>query len=141
MDANTEKQAAADNQARREAREKDRKAAEEQVRKDAEERNKLNLAKMEADAKLRPTPTPEEIQMAVAGHVVDQKEPDGAPLQNERHPITNAAQQIEVGRETPTAQPVEGTDKDGKTTTDNSNRSGASPSSSSSKPANTGTVK
>lgn len=129
----TNEQAAADNKARREARENDRKAQEEQIKKDAEERNKMNMAVMEREAKYRPTPTPEEISLATAGHIVDHKENDGAPLQNERHAISNPAQQIEVGRETPTAKPVDGSD---------TNRSGVSPSSSSSggnaKPASSG---
>lgn len=99
-------QSAVNNQANREAREKARQASEEQFAKDRAEMEKRNLEKMEADAKLRPTPTPEEIHMAMAGHNKAIKEPDGAPLQNERHPIASPARQIEVGRETPTAQPV-----------------------------------
>ena len=98
----------ADNQARREAREKDRKASEDQFAKDRADMEKRNLEKMQADSKLKPTPTIEEVQAAIAGHSKDVKEPDGAPLQNERHPVANAAQQIEVGREIPTAQPVPG---------------------------------
>ena len=98
----------ADNQARREAREKDRKASEDQFAKDRADMEKRNLEKMQADSKLKPTPTIEEVQAAIAGHSKDFKEPDGAPLQNERHPVANAAQQIEVGREIPTAQPVPG---------------------------------
>jgi hypothetical protein len=99
-------QASADNKARREQRTKDAEAQTKQIEADRAQQEKMNLAKMEADAKLRPTPTPEEVAKARAGHNVDVKEPDGAPLQNERHPIANAAQQIEVGREIPTAAPV-----------------------------------
>jgi len=96
----------ADNQARRESREKDRKASDDQITKDREAMIKSNLEKMQRDSELRPTPTIEEVQSALAGHNKDIKEPDGAPLQNERHRVANAAQQIEVGREIPTAQPV-----------------------------------
>lgn len=98
----------ADNQARREAREKDLKATNDQIAKDREAMIKSNLEKMQRDSELRPTPTIEEVQQALAGHNKDVKEPDGAPLQNERHPTANAAQQIEVGREIPTAQAVPG---------------------------------
>ncbi len=105
------KQSAESNKVAREAREQSRKDAEEQFKKDRADMEKRNLAKMEADAKLRPTPTPEEIHQALAGHNVAVKEPDGSPLQNERHHTANVAQQIEVGREIPPAQPV-GSDAD-----------------------------
>jgi hypothetical protein len=98
----------ADNQARREAREKDRKASEDQISKDREAMVKSNLDKMQRDSELKPTPTIEEVQQAMVGHNKDIKDSDGAPLQNPNHPVANAAQQIEVGREIPTAQPVPG---------------------------------
>lgn len=100
--------AQAGNKARREAREEQRKTSDEQIAKDRAEMEKRNLEKMQADSKLKPTPTIEEVQQAMAGHSKAIKEPDGSPLQNERHPVANAAQQIEVGREIPTAQPVPG---------------------------------
>lgn len=101
-----EQQAAAQNQERRDQRDKALKEQTDQMAKDRADMEKRNLEKMEADAKLRPTPTPEEIQQAVAGHIVDHKESDGAPLQNERHHTLNPAQQIEVGREVKSAEPV-----------------------------------
>jgi hypothetical protein len=105
------KENAANNKAGREARQASRDAAEKDFKDQREAMIKMNTEKMEADAKLRPTPTPEEIASARAGNNVDVKESDGAPLQNERHHIANAAQQIEVGRQLPPAQPV-GSDAD-----------------------------
>jgi hypothetical protein len=100
------KAALADNQAQREARERDRKTLSDQLAKDREDMIKRNHEKMERDQNLKPTPTIEEIQMAMAGQNKDIKDPDGSPEVNERHPVTSAAHQIEVGRETSTAQPV-----------------------------------
>lgn len=98
----------ADSQARREARDKDRKANEELFAKERAEMIKRNEEQMQAESKYRPTPTVEEVQSALAGHNKDNKEPDGSPLQNPQHPVVGAAQQIEVGREMPSAQPVPG---------------------------------
>ena len=105
------KQAAADNKARRESREQNRKAAEDSIAKQRQEQIDMNMAKMQAEAKFRPTPTPEEVAHARAGYVDLEKESDGAPLQNERHHILNPAQQIEVGRQMKSAEPV-GSDAD-----------------------------
>lgn len=101
-----EQQAASQNQARREEKEKSRQEMTDQLAKDRADMEKRNLEKMEADTKLRPTPTVDEIQQAIAGHSVDNKESDGSPLQNERHHTLNPAQQIEVGREMKSAEPV-----------------------------------
>lgn len=95
---------AAENKARRDAKQEDQKRVADQLTKDREAQVKMNMEKMEADSKLRPTPTIEEVQLAMAGKNKDVKEPDGSPEQNPHHHIANAAQQIEVGREIPKAQ-------------------------------------
>ena len=48
--------------------------------------NKRNKEVMDAQAKCRPTPTIEEVQKALAGEPVDDKEPDGSPEQHV-HPV------------------------------------------------------
>jgi hypothetical protein len=99
-----------DNKAAKEAVAASRKQVADDMKKAREDQIKANNEKMAADAKLRPTPTPEEIMMAMSGHNADQKEPSGAPEQNPNHPIMNAAQQIEVGRKVEPA--VSATPKD-----------------------------
>lgn len=100
----TNQQAAADNKARREAREADQKRVEGDITKAREEQIKRNMDKMQADSKLRPTPTIEEVQLAMAGKNPDIKEPDGSPEQNPHHHVAGPAAQIEVGRELPKAE-------------------------------------
>lgn len=101
MATNTAEQ---DMKARREAREAEQKQVEENLKADREEMIQNNLKKMEQEAKYRPTPTIEEVQLAMAGQNKDIKDPDGSPEVNPNHKIVNPAQQIEVGREMPPAK-------------------------------------
>ena len=73
---------------------------------------KLNEETMARQAKYRPTPTVEEVQRALGGENVDDKEPDGSPEQNVHHRTTPVSRQIEVGRKTSEAKPS-GVDKSG----------------------------
>lgn len=101
MSAQDEAAAKAANEQRRQARENDRKQNEQDIKKSRDEQAKMNLEKMERDAKLRPTPTIEELQQAMAGHNIDKKAPDGSPEQNIHHPVAGPAAQLEVGRRLP----------------------------------------
>jgi hypothetical protein len=92
------------NEDRRTARREDAKRVEADLQKQRDDMIKMNLEKMQREAEYRPTPTPDEIREAMAGKNKDYKEPDGSPEQNPAHPVANAAQQIEVGREIPPAQ-------------------------------------
>lgn len=96
----------ADNERRRRDREELTKRENEDIVRTREEQQKFNVEKMERDAKLRPTPTVEEVQRAMRGHSVDNKEPDGSPEQNPHHPVAPAAAQIEVGRKVSEARPA-----------------------------------
>ena len=58
---------------------------------------KMNEEVMAKQAKYRPTPTIEEVQKALIGEHVDEKEPDGSPEQNIHHVTTPVQTQIEVG--------------------------------------------
>jgi hypothetical protein len=104
MTTTTQDPSIANNKARREEKKADQKAAADRIANDRDLMIKSNIDKMAADAKLRPTPTVEEVQMAMAGYNKDVKEPDGSPEQNPHHHVVNAAQQIEVDREIPKAQ-------------------------------------
>lgn len=69
--------------------------AEFKAMRDAQE--KMNHEVMEAQAKCKPTPTPEEVQKALEGHNVDVKEDHGAPEQDVHHIPVPVSKQIEVG--------------------------------------------
>src|SRR4051812_38698938 len=101
MSTQDEAAAKAANEQRRQARENDRKQNEQDIKKARDQQAKLNNEKMERDAKLRPTPTVEEVQQAMAGHHIDNKAPDGSPEQNVHHHVAGPAAQIEVGRKLP----------------------------------------
>jgi hypothetical protein len=87
---------------------------------DARKKNQEEFDKMRADqAKMnaevmakqdacRPTPTVEEVQKALIGEHVDEKEPDGSPEQNVHHVTTPASKQIEVGHKVAEAKPAGG---------------------------------
>lgn len=66
----------------RAARQEQREKHKEQLDKAREEQIQRNEEKMARDARLRPTPTPDELNAAHAGLNVDHKEPDGSPEQD-----------------------------------------------------------
>lgn len=74
---------------------------EDEVRKFREEQAKMNEEVMAKQAKSRPTPTVEEIQIALEGGGIDDKEPDGSPEQNVHHHTVPVSTQIEVGHKLP----------------------------------------
>jgi hypothetical protein len=104
--ATDQENAARDNAARKEARKNEINERVEETKKARDEQTRFNLEKMEKDAKLRPTPTPEEINLAKSGVLVDPKEPDGSPEQNPFHQLASPSAQIEVGRKISEARPV-----------------------------------
>lgn len=65
---------------------------------------KLNDETMAKHASYRPTPTVEEVQRALGGENVDDKEHDGSPEQNVHHRTTPVSKQIEVGHKTSEAK-------------------------------------
>ena len=65
--------------------------------------NKRNKEVMDAQAKCRPTPTIEEVQRALEGRPVDDKEPDGSPLQHEHPPVEDVK---DVKKVTKVVEPV-----------------------------------
>lgn len=69
--------------------------AEYKTMRDAQE--KMNNEVMASQAKMKPTPTPEEMHKALEGHNVDNKEDHGAPEQNVHHVPVSLSKQIEVG--------------------------------------------
>lgn len=75
----------------------DKKARDDQV--------KANEEVMARQSGYRPTPTVEEVQRALRGENVDDKEPDGSPEQNVHHRTTPVSRQIEVGHKVSEAKP------------------------------------
>lgn len=73
-------------------------------RKAREDQAKANEEVMAKQAGYRPTPTVEEVQKALRGEGVDEKEPDGSPEQNVHHRTTPVSKQIEVGHKTSEAK-------------------------------------
>lgn len=74
-------------------------------RKAREDQAKANEEVMAKQANYRPTPSVEEVQRALRGEGVDDKEPDGSPEQNVHHHTTPVSKQIEVGHKTSEAKP------------------------------------
>lgn len=69
--------------------------AEYKAMRDAQE--KMNNEVMAAQAKCRPTPTIDEVMLALEGKHVDHKQHDGSKEQNVHHVPVSASKQIEVG--------------------------------------------
>lgn len=74
--------------------------SDEETKKFREDQAKMNEEVMAKQAKYRPTPTVEEIQRALDGQGVDDKEPDGSAEQNVHHHTVPISAQIEVGHKT-----------------------------------------
>src|SRR6185369_9576922 len=72
------KTAMMDNAKRREDREERRAADQKRLEASREATNELNAAVMEQSVNSKPTPTPAEIDAAIAGHHVADKEDDGS---------------------------------------------------------------
>jgi hypothetical protein len=96
-----------DNKAAKAAVVESRKKTHEDIKKARADQEKFNNEKMAREAGYRPTPTVEEIQRAMTGENVDNKEPDGSPEQNPHHMIESAASQIEVGHKMAETKPVD----------------------------------
>lgn len=108
-DITTTENNAAANKAAAAARKETQDKAHERIRNERADMLKNNEQKMVADAKLKPTPTPDEIAAALAGKSVDEKEPDGSPPQDSRvHPRAASAEGNDAPYRTRQLSPQQG---------------------------------